>query len=233
MIRAQHSSGVRDMDRSPPCIREMPLRRTVVNLCHEQHPPIRGTSHAHSDHVVRLDWSTIRTWTEFPAQHAPVSVTTARTPQPAPHSAVTAAAAVAPVVNTSSSSTTELPTGGIPSRSVTILPARLQTRCSRSSPAISPPLPRSRRAGATAAACPRRASCQAHRDASARVCEPPRTRAADRRDGAGTSHQQVVSPADTSGTSASPRASASPSGRTRSRLPRSLCCSTNSRAVPR
>src|SRR5699024_809277 len=113
-VRAQHSTGVRDMYHSPPCIREMPLRRTVVKLCHEQHPLNRGMSRDPRDHTVLRTGSTIRIPNEFPDQHAAVNVRTIRTRHPAAPSARTQVAAVAPVVTTSSSSTTELPAGGRP-----------------------------------------------------------------------------------------------------------------------
>src|SRR5699024_12178468 len=132
-------------------------------------PLNRGVSEDRRDHTVLRTGPTIRAPNEFPDQHAAVNVRTIRTRHPAAPSARTQVAAVAPVVTTSSSSTTELPAGGRPLRTVLTRPARLRARCSRPISVMSRAPPPNRSAGATAAGYPDRVSPRAHHSASVRV----------------------------------------------------------------
>ncbi|CAM3023274.1 hypothetical protein SAXI111661_14700 [Saccharomonospora xinjiangensis] len=163
---------------------------------------------------------------------ADVSVSTAVTTTPWAARTRVQASAVAPVVITSSSRTTGVSGRGAPAGSKRTRPSRFATRAARLSPTASLALAESRRAGATAAASPLSASEAAHHRASARTCEPPLARAADGRDGTGTNHQVPSSAGLARGNLGTAAARARPSGRARSRRPRSLLASTSSRGMP-
>lgn len=163
---------------------------------------------------------------------APVSASAAVTSTPTRRSARVHAATVTPVVTTSSSSTTRVPGGGQPPGKGRTRPARLATRCALLSPTASRAPRPSSRAGATAAGTPDSASRPAHWRARASTCGPPRARAAARLDGTGTNHHLPCSSGRAVATPGSASASARPSGRARSRLPRSLYASTSLRGIP-
>lgn len=135
------------------------------------------------------------------------------------------ACAVAPVVSTSSTMTTcafAITAGNGPA---VIRPRRLRSRARADSPAESRTLHQTRRHGSTRQPSSDPAATRAHRTTGS----PPRRRAEIRRLGEGTS----ISGRPGVRNSASPAASASPSGPARSRLPRSFTASTACRAGPR
>jgi hypothetical protein len=110
------------------------------------------------------------------------------TATPVRSSVATHSAAVAPVVTTSSTSTTDVPTAGSPPRRANTRPARLACRPATPNPTESRTPHAIRNPGATAAATPARASIPAARRTITSTCCPPRRRAALALDGTGTNH---------------------------------------------
>ncbi len=153
---------------------------------------------------------------------------TARTPMPAAASARTDSPAVAPVVRTSSTSTTsafiaDRAARNGPARAV-IRPWRLALRSLGPSPTES----RTARCIRSAEATPQSGSKPAAIRATRATGSPPRRRAADRLVGAGTR----TSDRRGSRSVASPPANANPNGAARSRRPCSLTAITARRAAP-
>lgn len=135
------------------------------------------------------------------------------------------ACAVAPVVSTSSTMTTCAFVTAAGNGPAVIRPRRLRSRARADSPAESRTPHQTRRHGNTWQPSSDPAAARAHRTTGS----PPRRRAEIRRLGEGTS----ISGRPGVRNSASPAASASPSGPARSRLPRSFTASTACRAGPR
>ncbi len=135
------------------------------------------------------------------------------------------ACAVDPVVSTSSTKTTCAFAASAGSGTARIRPRRLRSRSRADRPAESRTPHQTRRHGSTWQPSSDRAADRAHRSTGS----PPRRRAEARRLGEGTS----ISGRPGVRNSASPAASASPSGSARSRRPRSFTASTACRAGPR
>ncbi len=137
----------------------------------------------------------------------------------------THACAVAPVVSTSSTKTTCAFAAAAGSGTAHTRPRRLRSRSRADRPAESRTPHQTRRHGNTWQPSSDRAADRAHRTTGS----PPRRRAETRRLGEGTSIKGRPGVRN----SASPAASARPSGPARSRLPRSFAASTACRAGPR
>jgi len=160
-------------------------------------------------------------------RRVPATAAAPATGRPTSRRAAAAAATVFPVVTRSSTITTAVVREGRTrcGRAMN-LPAAAARRSAAVSSALSGPSVVSPRTRATPAATPRRRRARAACRASRSTCWPPRRRATALADGIGTSH---IGPPSNSATAA---ANATASGRARSRRPRSLYASRQSRTTP-
>lgn len=197
-----------------------------------RHEVVRGATSKLSVRVCDRDGSTPTggppVFTQISRSQAEHVTRTAFVSTPAPRSARTDSRAVAPVVSTSSTTTTSVfctlrrPARG--PRRTEILPCRLCWRSPGVNPTESRTPHHTRNIGTTRQSGSHPAAAHAVRSAGS----PPRRRADAPRLGAGTNTNTRSGVRNR----ARPRAMASPSGAARSRRPRSLAASTARRAAP-
>ncbi len=165
---------------------------------------------------------------KFPTGHAAHVTRTPRVGNPISANARTDSRAVAPVVSTSSTTTTSafagIPRSAARTGTVVTRPPRLRERCAGVKPTESRTPGRSRKRATTRLSGSHRLATRAERSTGS----PPLRRAATPLLGAGTS----TSGRRADRSAASPPASATPSGSARSRRPRSFAASTARRAGP-